>query len=571
MIRLALSAALLALSALFLAAPGPPVPPDGVIEGVVTDQQTGEPLPGVNVLIVSRQRGASTDLDGRYRIDGIPAGAYQLRVSYVGYQTVQRDSVVVTAGATQRADFALAEDSQGLDEVVVESRSKLREAVGRLFGRDQAATEAGAPMPSSWNPSNMSARSGAALGQGYASDAMMPPPHSREGYAAREENGFQRPGQHPFSTFGVDVDRAGYANVRRFLNDGRLPVPGAVRLEEMVNYFAYELPQPVRDSRAPFSLTTDVAACPWQPGHRLVRIALQGREVDARQVPPSHLVFLLDTSGSMSSPDKLPLLVAGMKMLVQQLRPEDSVALVTYAGSAGLVLEPTPATPDGKQAIVAALERLSAGGSTAGGAGIELAYSVAEQFHQAGAEQNVRVILATDGDFNIGASSNAEMLALIEQKRETGVFLSVLGLGTGNLQDEKMELLADHGNGQYAYLDSIDEARRVLVSEMAGTLFAIAKDVKVRVEFNPARVAALSAARLREPAARGRGLRGRQKRRGRNRRGPRRDGALRSDSRRRRERGAGQSAGRGHAALPAGSRPAAPTPAPARATCSRWS
>jgi Ca-activated chloride channel family protein len=336
---------------------------------------------------------------------------------------------------------------------------------------------------SRWVPQNQQAR-------GYASDQVMPEPYSREGYAAREENGFQRPEQHPFSTFGVDVDRAGYANVRRFLNDGQLPVPGAVRLEEMVNYFDYDLPQPEADGRAPFSLVTESATCPWQPGHRLVRVALQGREVSADKVPPSALVFLLDTSGSMNSPDKLGLLAAGMKMLAQQLRPEDRVAIVTYAGSAGLVLEPTPGTPHGKEQIMAALDRLSAGGSTAGGQGIELAYRVAEAFVEQGDAQNVRVILATDGDFNVGASSNAEMMDLVEEKRETGVFLSVLGLGTGNLQDEKMELLADHGNGQYNYLDSIDEARRVLVSEMAGTLFAIAKDVKVRVQFNPAKVAA---------------------------------------------------------------------------------
>ena len=487
MIRLSLATLLLALTGLLVAAPAGAPPATGILAGTVTDD-IGEPLPGANVLIEGTQLGAATDLDGRYRIDDVPVGCYDVVASFVGFQSVTVEGVEIIESRVHELDFSLSEGEMLSEMVVVKEPSPLRKAIGRLF---DASPEVQTESDQVFRAPSAASRQAT----GYVvTDRSAPPEPSREGYAAREENAFQRPQQHPFSTFGVDVDRAGYANVRRFLNDGQLPVPGAVRLEEMVNYFDYDLPQPGADSRAPFALVAESATCPWQPGHRLVRVALQGRDVSAEQVPPSHLVFLLDTSGSMNSPDKLGLLVAGMKMLTQQLRPEDHVAIVTYAGSAGLVLEPTPGTRQGKERIAQALDQLYAGGSTAGGQGIELAYRVAERFVEQRAEQdeaqNVRVILATDGDFNVGASSNAEMMALIEEKRETGVFLSVLGLGRGNLQDEKMETLADHGNGQYNYLDSVDEARRVLVSEMAGTLFTIAKDVKVRVQFNPAKVAA---------------------------------------------------------------------------------
>ena len=513
MLRLPRALALLLIAGLLVASAA--AQGTGTLAGTVVDE-LGDPLPGANVQLGGTQLGAATDFDGTYRILGVPVGSYDVTASFVGYQAVTATGVVIRSGHTQEVDFELSEGQQ-LSEIVVAYERPLSErssiGVPKVLRGDDAenlpirgVADLAALQGSVVGPDDdLFIRGGRSAEVAYYVDGVQVSPGeaqasarrgrevravelSREGYAATVENAFRRPEQHPFSTFGVDVDRAGYANVRRFLNEGRLPVPGAVRLEEMVNYFAYDLPQPHAEHRAPFSLTTEVAACPWQPGHRLVRVALQGRDVDAGQVPPSALVFLLDTSGSMDSPDKLGLLVAGMKLLAQQLRPEDTVAIVTYAGSAGLVLPPTPGTAEGKVAIAEALGRLRAGGSTAGGAGIELAYDVAAQLHRPGV--NARVVLATDGDFNVGASSNAEMLALIEEKRETGVFLSVLGLGTGNLQDEKMELLADRGNGQYNYLDSIDEARRVLVSEMAGTLFAIAKDVKIRVEFNPAKVAA---------------------------------------------------------------------------------
>lgn len=309
------------------------------------------------------------------------------------------------------------------------------------------------------------------------------PAWNTESYSPIQENGFRAVTDEPLSTFSIDVDRASYTNVRRFINGGQLPPVDAVRIEEMINYFDYEYDAPVGDD--PVNIFTEVSQAPWNPEHRLLHIGIKAREMDKEELPPSNLVFLIDVSGSMNSANKLPLLKSAMKMLVQELREEDHVAIVVYAGAAGLVLESTPGNK--KAEINSAIERLSAGGSTAGGAGIKLAYEVARQgFRKNG---NNRVILATDGDFNVGASSDAEMQRLIEEKRQEGVFLTVLGFGMGNYKDSKMEILADKGNGNYAYIDNITEARKTLVSEFGGTLFAVAKDVKIQVEFNPANVA----------------------------------------------------------------------------------
>ena len=317
----------------------------------------------------------------------------------------------------------------------------------------------------------------------YPSIAYPPPAFNTEAYDPIDENPFLRATDNPLSTFSVDVDRASYSNVRRFINEGRRPPQDAVRIEELINYFSYDYAQPT--DTHPFSVTTEVAIAPWNPGHKLVRIGLQGRKIATDKLPPSNLVFLIDVSGSMQPTNKLPLLKSAFRLLVNQLREEDQVAIVVYAGAAGLVLPSTPG--DQKEKILQALENLAAGGSTAGGAGIQLAYQVAKE--NALAEGNNRVILATDGDFNIGMSSDAEMVRLIEDKREQGTFLSVLGFGDGNLKDAKMEKLADRGNGNYAYIDNILEAKKVLVNEMGGTLVTIAKDVKVQVEFNPLKVA----------------------------------------------------------------------------------
>jgi Ca-activated chloride channel family protein len=310
------------------------------------------------------------------------------------------------------------------------------------------------------------------------------PDFHTESYAHIQENVFLSASANPLSTFSIDVDRASYANVRRFIHDGVRPPIDAVRIEELINYFPYGDEAPTGE--VPLAIHTEVAPAPWQPLHRLVRIGLKGRPVDMREAPNSNLVFLLDVSGSMSSPDKLPLLKTAFGMLVDQLRPEDRVAIVVYAGAAGLVLPSTPGSE--KETILEAIQSLQAGGSTAGGAGIKLAYKVAAKNHIEGG--NNRVILATDGDFNVGVSSDSEMIRLIEDKRSQGTFLTVLGFGTGNLKDSKMEQIADHGNGNFSYIDSALEAKKVLVSEMGGTLLTIAKDVKLQVEFNPNRVAA---------------------------------------------------------------------------------
>jgi Ca-activated chloride channel family protein len=305
-----------------------------------------------------------------------------------------------------------------------------------------------------------------------------------EEYGRIAENPFLETLRNPLSTVSIDVDRASYSNVRRFLNSNQRPPRNAVRIEEMINYFSYDYPDPSADQ--PFSLTTEIATCPWNEKNRLLLIGLQGRRIDTEDLPAANLVFLLDVSGSMDSPDKLPLLKQAFHLLIDQLRPQDRVAIVTYAGSAGLVLPPTSGSEKGS--IADALERLEAGGSTAGGEGIVQAYNVAqESFIEGG---NNRVILATDGDFNVGVSSDGELERLIEEKRRERVFLSVLGFGTGNIKDSKMELLADKGNGNYAYIDTINEARKVFVQELGGTLTTIAKDVKLQIEFNPTKVRA---------------------------------------------------------------------------------
>ncbi|MDQ1592096.1 MAG: Ca-activated chloride channel [Pyrinomonadaceae bacterium] len=305
-----------------------------------------------------------------------------------------------------------------------------------------------------------------------------------EAYKHIDENPFFEVARAPLSTFSIDVDTASYSNTRRFLRDGQLPPKDAVRIEELINYFSYDYPQPAGD--APFSINAEVSACPWNAKHRLVHIGLQGKRVHKEDLPPANLVFLLDVSGSMNSPDKLPLVKSSLRMLAEQLSARDRISIVVYAGSSGLVLPSTPGDRRGE--IIAALDALDAGGSTNGGEGIQLAYKVAaDNFIRGGVN---RVILATDGDFNVGTTSEGELTRLIEEKRKTGVFLSVLGFGTGNVKDSTMETLADRGNGNYAYIDDMGEARKVLGDQLGATIATIAKDVKIQVEFNPRQAAA---------------------------------------------------------------------------------
>jgi Ca-activated chloride channel family protein len=393
-----------------------------------------------------------------------------VRVAALGYASASRSETVTDTAVT--VDFALRAAPLVLDEMVStgEGQSSAggraeRDAVVSLgLARIDAARQSFAPV--------------AAAVPGYDPD------YNREGYAHIAENGFAAVSLNPLSTFSIDVDRASYSNVRRFINNDQRPPIDAVRIEELLNYFTYDYPKP--DAGRPFSVTTEAGQAPWNPLHGLIRIGVQGKKVDLADLPPNNIVFLLDVSGSMQSSDKLPLLKQSFRLLVNELRPQDRVAIAVYAGAAGLVLPSTSGAD--KSRILDAIDQLEAGGSTAGGAGIRLAYDVAREHHMP--EGNNRVILATDGDFNVGASSDAEMVRLIEEKRKQGTFLTVLGFGTGNLQDAKMEQLANHGNGNFAYIDNLMEARKVLVSEMGGTLLTIAKDVKIQVEFNPSRVAA---------------------------------------------------------------------------------
>jgi Ca-activated chloride channel homolog len=305
-----------------------------------------------------------------------------------------------------------------------------------------------------------------------------------EEYDRVYENEFLEAINNPLSTFSIDVDTASYSNVRRYLSGNQLPPKDAVRIEEMINYFTYQYPQP--QGAEPFSITTEMAACPWNAQHQLLLVGLQGRTMETKDLPASNLVFLVDVSGSMDRPNKLPLVQSAFKLLANQLRQQDKVSIVVYAGAAGLVLD--SASGDQKAQILAAIDELKAGGSTAGGAGIQLAYEVAKKnFIKDG---NNRVILATDGDFNVGVSSTSELERIIEEKRGDGIFLTVLGFGDGNYKDSRMETLADKGNGNLAYIDTMLEAKKVFVNQLTGTLFTIAKDVKIQVEFNPSKVKA---------------------------------------------------------------------------------
>lgn len=314
-------------------------------------------------------------------------------------------------------------------------------------------------------------------------DAFLQPETNTENYAEYDDSGIQRVIENSVSTFSIDVDTGAYSNVRRMLNQGHLPPADAVRAEELINYFSYDYPN--SESNVPFSVMTEVSASPWNTGKHLLHIGIKANEPQHVEELHSNLVFLVDVSGSMNSPDKLDLLKNSLKMLTRQLSAEDSVSLVVYAGASGVVLEPTAGNET--REISAALDRLQAGGSTNGEAGIELAYAMAEQaFIEGGIN---RVILATDGDFNVGLSGVDELKDLIEEKRESGISLTTLGFGSGNYNDHMMEQLADTGNGNYAYIDNINEARKVLVDEIYSTLQTVAKDVKIQIEFNPAVIA----------------------------------------------------------------------------------
>ena len=439
-----------------------------VVRGRVTDAATTKGIPAANVRVMEAGISVSTDTAGMYRFvlpHRTRGSEITVQARAIGFR--QQSKAVKLTSDTLTLDFAMIVDVNRLQEIVVTgvgdaTRSvTLGNSVIVLRGNKAIAGATVSPAP----PQDLPGR--------YR------PVDNTESYDRIVDNPFLGARDNPLSTFSVDVDRASYSNIRRFITEGQRPPKDAVRIEELVNYFSYEYPN--LETRHPFSVTTDVARAPWRNDHLLVRIGLQARRVPLESMPPNNLVFLVDVSGSMQSADKLPLVRRALQFLVLQLREQDRVAMVVYAGAAGLVLPPTSGAHKG--VILAAIGELEAGGSTAGGAGIRLAYDVARQHHMPGG--NNRVILATDGDFNVGASSDAEMERLIEEKRRQGTFLSVLGFGRGNLKDSKMETLADKGNGNYAYIDDLAEAKKVFGTEMGGTLLTVAKDVKLQVEFNP--------------------------------------------------------------------------------------
>lgn len=514
------------------------------ITGTVTDV-TG-PLPGVNIISSGTKYGTTTDFDGLYTIKARKGDT--LAYTYIGYkykEVVVKDSLKI--------DVVLEEDNATLEEVVVVAygttsrksytgsnvrkvtkREKIQNNISSQLTGNVAGVQVtkgtkkrGKPIQirgvSSINTANdpLYIVNGVPAKEGNRAIYKIKPSKIKsmevfkspkasvlfgeagkngcviiitkgyintinydEEYAKLSESQFKKVTLDPLSTFSIDVDKAGYSNVRRMINNGENIPFNAVKIEEMVNYFDYDYPQPTDEH--PFSIATDVAKTPWNTQTQLVRIGLQGKEYLNEELPASNLTFLIDVSGSMEDHNKLPLLTSAFKLLVNQLREKDKVSIVVYAGAAGVVLPPT--NGDQKEKIINALQKLEAGGSTAGGQGIQLAYKLAEKnFKKNG---NNRVILATDGDFNVGASSNSDMEKLIEEKRTSGVFLSVLGFGMGNYKDSKLETLADKGNGNHAYIDTMQEAQKVFGKEFGGTLYTIAKDVKIQVEFNPAKVQA---------------------------------------------------------------------------------
>lgn len=510
------------------------------ITGTVTDE-TKQGLPGVSILVKGTSNGTNTDFDGKYSIKA--KVGQTLVFNYLGYKPISK-----TVGKSSIINVQLVEDYNSLVEVVVlgygytrgvnsnsyvSQRKKINplhskisnslkgsvsgvqiknESPSLIRGTASVNTKKqplyivdGVPVQNNYNGliqninSNeiekvnvyKSHKAKQLFGNAAANGCIVITTkkgnyrvENDDSYAQIHENKFKRTHLAPLSTFSIDVDKASYSNIRRMINNGQEIPFDAVKIEEMINYFKYNYEQPTNEH--PFSIHTEVVKTPWHSATKLVRIGLQGKTYLQENLPASNLTFLIDVSGSMGSDNKLPLLKSAFKLLVKQLRKKDNVAIVVYAGAAGVVLKST--SGDQKEKIIAALDHLEAGGSTAGGEGIELAYKLAEKnFKKNG---NNRVILATDGDFNVGASSDKQMEKLIVEKRKTGVFLSVLGFGYGNYKDSKLETLADKGNGNHAFIDTMQEAQKVFGQEFGGTLYTIAKDVKIQLEFNPNKVQA---------------------------------------------------------------------------------
>ncbi len=498
------------------------------ISGTVSDDSG--PLPGASIIVKGTTTGTETDFDGNY---AIKANVGDILVyTFVGFAAQQKtvgkdeiidvvlyadhclEEVVVTAYGTSRQKRSITASVSSIStientlqgkvsgvqitnnkNVKIRGNSSISNKNQPLYIIDGVPVSANSKEFKKLNPSKIKkvsvlknntaasiygnrATNGAIIISTKQND------YESEAYKKIKENEFKHVSFSPLSTFSIDVDKASYSNIRRMLNNGESVPVDAVKIEEMINYFNYDYQQPVGEH--PFAIETEVAFCPWEKDSKIIKIGLQGKKILNENIPPSNLVFLIDVSGSMSDANKLPMLKSAFKLLVNQLRDEDKVSIVVYAGAAGVVLKPTSGS--NKTKIIEALEHLEAGGSTAGGEGIELAYKIAEKnFNKEG---NNRVILATDGDFNVGDSSDDDMEELIKEKRKSGIFLTALGFGMGNYKDSKLEILADKGNGNHAYIDTMQEAKRVLVTEFGGTLFTIAKDVKIQVEFNPNKIEA---------------------------------------------------------------------------------
>jgi Ca-activated chloride channel family protein len=470
----------------------------GSIKGTLTDAHSGEPLPFVEIQALLNDSiviAGVTDFDGRYYLKPISAGSYTIQVQTVGYQSLRITDVKVDEYKITFQDIAL-EVGVDLEEIqiIMYSIPQINKDAGSSGGTVTRSDISKLPTRSvNGNASTIRGVSAYNVSEIVEDDMEISYEIAEEeiffienkqhenigNYNNIVDNQFFEVKDEALSTFSIDVDRASYSIVRRYLQDGILPPKNAVRIEEMVNYFNYSYPNPSDDK--PFSITTEYTDCPWNENHQLIHIGIQGKKEIQSEASPNNLVFLIDVSGSMHSADKLDLLKTGFSMLVDQLREQDKVAIVVYAGAAGVVLPPTSGI--NKAIIKSTIEKLEAGGSTAGGEGIKLAYRLAKENFITGG--NNRVILATDGDFNVGVSSDEALIKLIEKQREDDIFLSVLGFGTGNFQDGKMEQIADKGNGNYSYIDNVLEAKKVLVKEFQSTLVTIAKDVKTQIEFNP--------------------------------------------------------------------------------------
>ncbi|NQT62891.1 MAG: von Willebrand factor type A domain-containing protein [Candidatus Marinimicrobia bacterium] len=433
----------------------------GLVKGTILDIADGSPLIGANIFLRESGQGASTDMDGKYFIKDVSAGKYELVAQFIGYSTIVKN-------IEMKADSTLIVDIEMEIELV---ESQAITIIGERSLIMQKSTN-----------SRIQSEAVQFLAMSPSSNFMQTPVSNTEEYSKIDETGFLEVTANPLSTFAADVDAASYANVRRFIMQGRYPYADAVRTEELVNYFSYDYEEP--QSNDPLSINLEYSDCPWNDENQLIHIGLKGKSIPRDEEISSNLVFLLDVSGSMRKPDKLPLLKQAFKLLVKQLTQNDRVSIVVYAGAAGEVLPSTPGSE--KKKILRAIDKLKAGGGTAGGAGIQMAYQIAKKNFIKGG--NNRVIIATDGDFNVGISSSSELIRYIEDKRDDGIFLTVLGFGQGNYKDNRLQELADRGNGTHAYIDNIMEAKKVLVDELTGTLYTIAKDVKIQVEFNPAKV-----------------------------------------------------------------------------------